>query len=406
MKATSEIQRIDDLLLSLQETAAGSIEYSQIAHTLSTLIADPRLHLRDELLQIPPHIQDESLVISDALESVTNGMYNPSVLKKMGAIPEYSPFAAWKQTILAILAFYRGDHDNMLQLLKKIPTDTPPAVLLPIFLHLSHLEPMDEAPKEASSLIRMIKEDRTFLHSTVEQLEEYLDGDIEEAFGETTFLLIRDLIGSYPEAARRYALWSMQTAIRREYDLTIYLSEFNSLFGRLEGLHMTALALHKIEPDIAILFWLRYVVARISEELSDMIEIYAFLSIIADAVRTLIEDDLFEALQEDKEYTQNLATLIMKLRNESRRHFPDLSELPPELFPGISEEDGHFEPPEESYRWLLHAVAFDEQIFPSRSESSSEEELDKDSAQIQRAGSTQKLLDNSPNKNPKQLELF
>ncbi|HDQ14215.1 MAG TPA: hypothetical protein ENN41_05320 [Sediminispirochaeta sp.] len=321
MKSTQTGFHIRQILLTLQQSEPGSIEYRRAAEKLAERLRDPRLEEGDQLLKLPERLRQESLIIYDALESVSNGMYNPDALDRLGRIREESPFFPWKNTVLAILSFYQGDRDNLSGFLEKIPDSSPPGRLKGPLKELMGIEPHPSPAAAAKKFISRIKEDRTFLRSAIAQLSDYLEEDLEEAFIETSILLIKDMIRSYPQAARRLALWAMRTAAEKEFSLQDFVSQFGQLWGSNESLRLTALSLQSLEPDLAILFWLRYAIGRLKEGLGSREETAAIVSIISDAVEQLKRDGLFTQLDDDPEYKKSLRSLIWKLQDESQRHF-------------------------------------------------------------------------------------
>ncbi|MFW5711720.1 MAG: hypothetical protein ACOC2P_00025 [Spirochaetota bacterium] len=345
MRATTVNRKIEQLLLSLHTAAAGSPDYRTAVEELKTLITAPHLYRNETQFQLPEGMAKESIIVSDALESVTNGMYNPDILNRLQAIDTASPFYPWRNAVMAILAFYQSDRDNMLQLLERIPDATPPAALKPVLQNLCRIDTKKQLGAAAKRLVDDVREDRVFLLSAIEQLEEYLEAGIEEAFSETAMLLVQDLLSSYPQAARRLALWSMQTAAEQEFDLSFYLRRFKVLFGEVEGLRLTALALQSVEPDISLLFWLRYSIGHLASGLVDQPELAALLSLIADILSRFQNDGTYSQLVENEEYSKGLGLLVRKLYDEVRRHLPNLQQPLKRLFESPA-------PPTNTYGWL------------------------------------------------------
>ncbi len=350
MKATTVNRKIEQLLLSLHTESVGSPNYKAAVEELKTLITNPLLYGHDTQFQLPETISEESIIVSDALESVTNGMYNPEALNRLQEITPESPFYPWKNAVLAILAFYQSDRDNMLQLLEKIPQETPPASLKPILQLLSRFDTEAQLDSSARELVKAVREDQAFLKSAIEQLEEYLDSHLEEAFSETAMLLVQDLLSSYPQAARRLALWSIRTAAEKDYDLSFFIGRFESMFGEIEGMRLIAIALYQVEPDVSLLFWLRYTIGHLSSGLVSHTELAALLSLVGDIIKEFKREGTFLQLVEDREYSQGLASLVNKLCDEVRRHFGLLESPFDRLFS---------EPTMDAYKWLDELADFD-----------------------------------------------
>lgn len=335
MEATREIQQIEQLLLSAQRPElpkdGHTRRYREIARELSTLISDPRIFRYENLLMLPRRLEEESILIFDAFESVTNGMYDPEILRRLQSVKDDSAFAPWKYAILALLSFYQADRDNMLQLIGKIPRDTPPALIGEALLFLTGIRTPEEPGGAVKKLLDLVGEDRTFIKSAVRQIEEYLETDLGDAFVETSILLLRELLPAHQEAARRLALWSIRTAADWDFDLSTYPSQLSALFGKSDGMRLTALALADTDPHLSILFWLRYAVSRTVENPAEESQISAVLSILADLCRTMKQDDFFHQFRADETYTRSLLSLIRKFQDElpgparsgSSRSFPE-----------------------------------------------------------------------------------
>ncbi len=392
MRATTVNRKIEQLLLSLHTEAAGSPGYRTAVEELKTLITAPHLYRNETQFQLPEGMAEESIIVSDALESVTNGMYNPEILNRLQEIDSASPFYPWRSAVMAILAFYQSDRDNMLQLLEQLPDASPPAGLKPVLFNLCRIDTEKQLGAAATRLVDEVREDRVFLLSAIEQLEEYLETGLDEAFSETAMLLVQDLLSSYPQAARRLALWSMQTAAEQEFDLSFYLGRFKVMFGEVEGLRLTALALQSVEPDISLLFWLRYSIGHLSSGLVDQTELAALLSLIADIVHRLQHDGTYTQLVENVEYSKGLGSLVRKLYDEVQRHIPELQQPLQRLFESPA-------PPTDTYGWLQ--LLIDLQI------------ADTEEYEPEEKGSTEAAVDPGrsqdparPNCIPRQLELF
>jgi len=404
MKTTTVNRKIEQLLLSLHTEAVGSANYAAAVGELKKLIASPYLYRDDTKFKLPEGIAEESIIVSDALESVTNGMYNPEVLNRLQEITEDSPFYPWKNGVLSILSFYQSDRDNMLQLLEQIPAESPPAKLKPILLHLSRVDTTTPPPSNAHGLIEAVREDRAFLQSAVEQLTEYLEDQLKEAFNETAMLLVQDLLSSYPQAARRLALWSMQTAAEQEYDLSFILGHFKKLFGEVEGLRLTAISLQPVEPDISILFWLRYAIGNLASGLVTQTELAAILSLIADIIQDFQRDDTYLQLYENREYSRGLTSLVKKLYDEVQIHLRDVEAPLDKLFHAPT-------PPQDAYSWLNLLVQINStsqgSLSTSQAQDVSAAQKETESSPAAIGTETAHHCDPAQEQNaPRQLELF
>ncbi len=350
MKLDHKTTDIDAPLKRYLHSPDGSAEQDKARTQLIRLIDHPqRLRSSAQLSELYP-LFHHSYIVSDAFEAVTNGMYNPEALEKLEDIEEDSPLHPWKTAICAILAFYQGDRENMMELLKKLPPDTPPAAIAGPLRHLAGNRSLQDPGEKQQQLIDAVSADRSFIHSAATQLREYLSEDIEDSFAETSLLLIRELLPNHPLAGKRLALWSMQTAAERGYSLSLYPSQLEQMFGAPEGMRLAALALHATDPDIALLFLIRSLLQHMREDDLQPAELAAYFSVIAEWAEELLSHAVDEErgsgetqeLQEAEEYIQGLGALTAKLRSEIRKRY----------FRHGKELDDYFSPITSPLLWL------------------------------------------------------
>jgi hypothetical protein len=243
-----------------------------------------------------------------------------------------------------------------------------------------------------------VREDRAFLQSAIEQLTEYLEDQLEEAFNETAMLLVQDLLSSYPQAARRLALWSMQRAAEQEHELSFILGRFKIMFGEIEGLRLTAIALQPVEPDISILFWLRYAIGNLASGLVTQTEVAALLSLIADIIQDFQRDGTYLQLYENREYSRGLTSLVKKLYDEVQIHLHELESPLDTLFHAPT-------PPQDAHSWLHQLVQINLTAPVSLSSSRAHDEAESSPAAI--GTETEQHSDPARDQGaPRQLELF
>ncbi len=313
---------LEKLFISLSQTKRGSPAYREKLGEIRASLSDPRIPTCFTVLSADCTAVAEAYAVSDALESVTNGMYDPEALAGIAEIGEDSPLYYWQRLVYALIAFYQGDRDNMHQLLEEIPDGFPPDRLKRVLFHLTGVRQIAEPSKEQRELIRKVEEDHSFIRSAVTQLKEYLEDGMEETFAETAALLVKDLAFTRSEAAKRLALTCMQAA--GEDTLSLFVEQLPLIFGEAEGNRLVALALMRESPDVSILFWIRLILrCLIKDDLSHE-TVEAHLSIVGDlAARLLDELPEEEAGEQDYDsYFERLALLTRKLEDELRRRFP------------------------------------------------------------------------------------
>ena len=71
----------------------------------------------------------EALAVSDAFESVTNGMEEPGVLEQLQNLEEASLLQPWRHLILAMHFYYENLDEAVVQHLQKIPQNCPISAL-------------------------------------------------------------------------------------------------------------------------------------------------------------------------------------------------------------------------------------------------------------------------------------
>lgn len=355
MKTCTEKTTIEKLLLSLQE-ARTPVEHRRIMIELSVRIGDPRIFQEEPVVNYNTRLHQQSIVIWDAFESVTNGMYNPEALHRLEEIDDESPFLPWKNFILAVLAFYQGDRDNLFQLLEKIPSGTPPGRFRNL---LRHFEEDKTHEKAANKLYTLLEDDHDFISCAVDQLNDCLENNHAAAFLESTGFLVLDILASHSHAARRLAVWSIQVSSLHDFDISGYICRLTDMFGRKEAHRLVAVALMPMEPEISLLFWLRYGIESVSQVTMSSEEIFALIAIIADTYRKILEDNMLDELRGNREYTGSLHSLALKLGDETLRLSKITGHFPPDfvahtLFPGIFGSAGSqsFDP----YDWLENAT--------------------------------------------------
>ena len=393
MQATGRTSALEKLFVALSQTERDSSAYREKLREVRKSLSDPRIPTHFTVLSEESEAVAEAYAVSDALESVSNGMYDPEALTGIAEMSEDSPLYYWQRLVYALIAFYQGDRDNMHQLLEEIPEGFPPCGLKAVLYHLTGERQIDEPSNAQRELIESVEEDHSFIRSAVSQLKEYLENGMEETFAETACLLIKDLAFSRREAAMRLALTCMKAA--GEETLSLFVEQLQLIFGEAEGNRLVALALMGESPDMSILFWIRLVLRSLMEDDLSPDTAEAHLSIVGDlAVRLLDElpDDQLEGTglsqaeagnADSGGYFERLALLTRKLEDELRRRFP-------------SEERSSIDPLQAPLRRLAE--------FSLDSERHERELWDLAEAAAERKGG--KRRNGEPERKPVQLELF
>ncbi len=290
-----------------------SVEYG-------TLKEEIKLHLTDpgslEQFARTSGIREEVQTILDAFEATTNGMYNPEVFQKMERIPDSSLLSFWKELILAIRAFYDKRYSDMELHLNNLDENSPLSMFRPILMHLSGRTQQKISNTRQKEFIDQIIRDRSFIRSVTNQISESLEYDMEELFIETTSLLLIDLNRNYREAARRFAIWGIETASRYKYSPTDIVATCKKLFGNTETYRLTAIALAHEESDISLLFWIQSLLSRLKSTDISLEEAAAYLTIISRSAEEI-------GSSSDSFYLESLKGLISEMSSDLNRVFPE-----------------------------------------------------------------------------------
>jgi hypothetical protein len=208
-------------------------------------------------------------------------MYNPEAAAALDDIGTDSPFFGWKKITLSLQAFYNGEKSEALNHLIGIPAESPASSIAPVIRRLCGEDETGQLSRQAAKLYARVTEDRSFITSAQTQLKECLEADMEEVFIETALLLIRDLKGRHPAAARKFALWVIKSASLYGYSPEVIVSNLKLMFGPAEGSRLCAIALKDEEPEISLLFWIRALLSRMKQDDLEEEERNAYLDIIS-----------------------------------------------------------------------------------------------------------------------------
>lgn len=304
-------------------------------------IISPSIIERSELIPSGDPVAEEARIVADAFESASNGMHNPEAFEALETIDEGSPFFGWKQLSIALHLFYTGDYDGISPLLASIPKDSPAALLVPLIQRLCGEEL--RISKGAEGLYQRITEDRSYISAAIKQLTDCLEADMEELFIETALLLIRNLRSQAPLAAKRLALWAMNTVSYCAYDPDELISGLKALYGSTEAFRLCALGLETEETEIALLFWIRSLLSRLKQAEAEQSEKEAYLLIIARLAKqveefmtdTLMAEEQGYGEEERSTYLESLQSLYHHLRHELG--LPDTPLDPGQLFSHLAD---------------------------------------------------------------------
>jgi hypothetical protein len=279
-----------------------------VAHAL----VDPHDLLDGDALPADPSLIRHAVIVSDALEAVTNGMTNPDAWEALAALPSSSPLAPWKQLVLALDRVYQRDADGFYRESHEIPRDTPPACILPFLEALlqENASVAFETPAEERLAAALVTED-TVVPSAVEELQAARELEEYGLFADTVALLARHVYAAAPDMAASLMLWAFRQILDAEADTAGLRGYCRGIFGPVESLRLVALATIRDEPEISLLYWVRYareglVRKRLTDEQRDAA--LAIACDLAEEVEADCSDD-----PEDRLYHDALASDVRQL---------------------------------------------------------------------------------------------
>jgi len=142
---------------------------------------------------------------------------------------------------------------------------------------------------------------------------------MEDLFLETSILMMHDLNNNYKEAARKFAIWTLETASKYKYSPSTLISTCKKLFGNTEAYRITAIAMSKEEIDISLLFWLQSLFSGLKSRNFKIHEAGAYLTVIS-RIAGMVENS------SDSFYLESLSGLISTIKFELITIFPGKSE--------------------------------------------------------------------------------
>lgn len=297
-------------------TDSSSAAFKDVREALVREINDPGVLDRSSILSDSSPLKKEAQIIIDAFEAVTNGMENPGAMEDLDSIDSRSPLFSWKCLTLAIDRFYRQDYPEMEDFLSKVEEISPAKQIVPVLLHLSGIKTIENPKKDQLRLIKSIRKDRSLFKDAGRQIADAIEADSEDLFAETILFVARELRTKHPVEAQRLALWSIREASAREFSQSLFLKGYKLIFGNAEALRLFAIALKETEPDIAVLFWLQSLIARIKNADITEKETAAYISII--------NSELEKTESVDNDFLNGITSLTAKLRQDISLLFPSL----------------------------------------------------------------------------------
>jgi hypothetical protein len=296
---------------------------------LQRILSDPRELLTCGILDSEHRLYKNAQIVDDALESVTNGMEDPSLLEQLARVPDESLVGPWKNCVLSLKALYDGDLKKLRALKDRIPPETPPFKLADLAMMIASGNiPGEEKNSLRGCFASEILESPDYIVSAGEQMEDALEMGLIDLFADTAAMLVRDLERDYTEAAADFALWCFSRMAMDDHSPGPLLKRFKGIFGESDTLRLAALGVAEEDADAALYYWLKYIISLLEERQVDMETLAAALSIAAHlGERGILKGEASgsdEQSSEDLLLMRQFQKLLNKIREEIQQQFPDI----------------------------------------------------------------------------------
>jgi len=216
-------------------------------------------------LQNHPGYEKEALLLSDIFESVCNGMITGHPVQQLNEIDNKSLLIDWKHFILAIYYFYQNEYKQCLIHTDNIQQNHPVYALgklLPLIMkNKIPDEREDLSHEERQFLARLIDYPQHLIKSFLE-LEEPLNENLEDIFTGSALLLLRDISVYNSELTEKYALWCLNNIRISGFSPKTFIKGLKPLLGSAESKRMIALSTIKTQPEISLLYWMKYLLEK------------------------------------------------------------------------------------------------------------------------------------------------
>ncbi|WP_319561929.1 hypothetical protein, partial [Marispirochaeta sp.] len=305
----------------------------ELKEELQRILADPRELLTCGILDPEHRLYKNAQTVDDALESVTNGMEDPSLLEQLRQVPDDSLVGPWKNCVLSLKALYDGDLKTLELLKATIPPETPPHKLADMALSIaSGNMPEGERKSIRGRFAAELLESPDYVGSAGDQMEDALEMGLIDLFADTAAMLVRDIERDYPEAAEDFALWCFSRLAMEDQSPAPLLKRFKGSFTEAGCLRLAALGIAEEDADAALYYWLRFLITLMEERRADQETVAAALSIAAHlGDQGILKEE--ESIAEDQSgedllLMQQFHKLLGGIREEILRQFEVPGSIP------------------------------------------------------------------------------
>ncbi|MDC7231738.1 MAG: hypothetical protein PQJ58_00780 [Spirochaetales bacterium] len=299
-------------------------EKARLAEELAAILYSPALILGCDFIPSESRLMKEAVALSDAFESLTNGMPDESAFAAIDGIKEDSLLFPWYGFVKGVQSFYEGDHDSCLSHMARVPRNTAPSRFGAFFQIILTGGSDGEDKPEWSQLSKNVLESKGVIRDSLELIME--SAEMEDLLLESAGLLIRDIVRDDRDSAAAILMWCFEQLQLKDILSDKAVLKGRQLFGEQEGYRLSALATLSFDPDRSLVFWLHSALACLNESETTQATVRAYLKILKDVSETVqSEFDLSE------EYIRLIGSLVSELAEQIQHIYPS--------FPGTDSED-------------------------------------------------------------------
>lgn len=259
-------QAFERALRQALSTSQPALRRQALDEALRHLV-HPKLLLESPLLDDTHPWKQQALLISDAFEAVTNGMEEPDLFETLENWEPGSPFAPWRELILALRAFYCGDDAEASRRASAV-SDGPATALARVVL--AQLGRRGQGLTSAENqLADAIARPDPMTEQWIQDVTEGLETDDENLFWDAFASWLDLAAPESPEEARSAVLWAWAQLEWRDFDEQVLLDLSTVHWGRAEACRLAALGTVPWDAEGASLLWLRFLIAASREGVLD-----------------------------------------------------------------------------------------------------------------------------------------
>jgi hypothetical protein len=321
-----------DLILEYFSDTCSDDRSRELRTILWNTIVDPTQLESSGRLSFDSRARTEARVVSDSLESVTNGMFNPEALEGLHALDETSIFYPWKHLVLALSAIYSGSED-MQACIDRIPQGTPPERLKPVLCRIAQLDTATRLSSQEEVHSQRVLRSSDSIGEALDGLAACVAGGNEDAFADGAALAVKDILAVDSELALQVAAWAFAKAFDLDLSVAVLVKRLGLVLPPSEVQRLLALALLPEAPEISLLAWIRSLRLYIGHGDAEPLEVRERLRLIGE-IAPLARDALETTdLPADRDYMVSLEALSCQMLSEMKHAVSGME------FPAQSEDD-------------------------------------------------------------------